>query len=291
MTPTRLERRIVKLRYSRRWGRTDRLPPGGAPFDGRAGAGPLPDAAAGPPRPGHRTGGPHDPVRRYERTRPGELVHVDVKKLGRIRPGGGHRAPDGRPPGGRSGAGWATPSSTARSTTTAGSPTPRCWPTSRAARRPGSGVGPRPGSGPRAWSWTGAHRQRLLLPGAVVQRGPGRRWHRAQYCRPYRPQTNGKVERFHRTLVEEWAYASSCLPPTNHAQPPTTPLAPLLQSPPTLMHTSVAAPARPRPPSAAPSPASTTRDCARSQRPGPPPWPSVRSDSASGITSHSVVDP
>jgi transposase InsO family protein len=29
---------------------------------------------------------------RYERSRPGELVHVDVKKLGRIPPGGGHRA-------------------------------------------------------------------------------------------------------------------------------------------------------------------------------------------------------
>ena len=29
------------------------------------------------------------PIRRYERSRPGELVHVDVKKLGKIPPGGG----------------------------------------------------------------------------------------------------------------------------------------------------------------------------------------------------------
>jgi hypothetical protein len=31
------------------------------------------------------------PIRRYERAQPGELVHLDVKKLGRLRPGGGHR--------------------------------------------------------------------------------------------------------------------------------------------------------------------------------------------------------
>jgi hypothetical protein len=31
------------------------------------------------------------PIRRYERAQPGELLHVDVKKLGRLRDGGGWR--------------------------------------------------------------------------------------------------------------------------------------------------------------------------------------------------------
>jgi transposase InsO family protein len=33
-----------------------------------------------------------EPARRYERARPGELIHIDVKKLGRIQLGAGHRA-------------------------------------------------------------------------------------------------------------------------------------------------------------------------------------------------------
>jgi hypothetical protein len=37
-------------------------------------------------------------IRRYERARPGELVHIDVKKRGRIPDGGGHRV-HGRSPG------------------------------------------------------------------------------------------------------------------------------------------------------------------------------------------------
>jgi hypothetical protein len=32
------------------------------------------------------------PVRRYERAAPGELVHMDIKKLGNIPDGGGWRA-------------------------------------------------------------------------------------------------------------------------------------------------------------------------------------------------------
>jgi hypothetical protein len=35
---------------------------------------------------------PPEPIRRYERQSPGELIHIDVKKLGRIGPhGAGHR--------------------------------------------------------------------------------------------------------------------------------------------------------------------------------------------------------
>jgi len=72
---------------------------------------------------------------RYERGRPGDLVHVDVKKIGRIpREAGGGSTAAGNAP--TASAGWATTSSTPRSTTTAGSPTPRSSTTTpaRAAR-------------------------------------------------------------------------------------------------------------------------------------------------------------
>lgn len=50
---------------------------------------------------------PPEPPNRYERRCPGELIHIDVKKLGRIGRGAGHRVSGNRGPGQRSrGAGW-----------------------------------------------------------------------------------------------------------------------------------------------------------------------------------------
>src|SRR5262249_15409991 len=77
-TPRRTERRIVGPRGARRAGPARVRTPAGPP---------------GAPRPrlAYLDRGSGRGVRRYERARPGELVHVDVKKLGKIPDGGGWR--------------------------------------------------------------------------------------------------------------------------------------------------------------------------------------------------------
>ncbi len=147
------------------------------------------------------------PIRRYERSRSGELVHVDVKKLGRIRPGGGHkvhgRAATRKARRGR--VGYAHLHSAVDDHS-------RLAYTEVLADEQGSTAA---GFWRRARAWfraRGVVVERVLTDNHFSYRGrlfnealaEGRVLHR--YCRPYRPQTNGKVERFHRTLLEEWAY-------------------------------------------------------------------------------------
>lgn len=148
-----------------------------------------------------------EPVRRYQRERPGELIHVDIKKLAAIPDGGGWRmhgrGNDGY--GGHSGAGYVYLHSALddrtrivyseihrdeQATTAAG-----FW--TRAAA---------------FYASVGIDCERVITDNGPCYRS--RLWHQAcaatattvKKTRPYRPQTNGKIERFHRILLEEWAY-------------------------------------------------------------------------------------
>ena len=147
------------------------------------------------------------PVRRYQRDRPGELVHVDVKKISGIPTGGGWRV-HGRgqaPTVKRSSVGY-------RFIHTALDDRTRLAYSEILNDEQG---GTAAGFWRRAHAWfatRGVTVERVLTDNGSCYRS--RTWRAAldntgvvhKRTRPYRPQTNGKVERFHRILLEEWAY-------------------------------------------------------------------------------------
>jgi transposase InsO family protein len=153
---------------------------------------------------------PAAPVTRYERARPGELVHLDIKPLGRI-VRIGHRIDPRRR--GSVGAGW-------EYVHVAVDDHSRAAYVEVLPDQTGATV---TGFLRRTVRW-------FACRGVVVQRvltdnGSGYRSRRFQQAaaratvrltrtRPYRPQTNGKAERFIQTLIRRWAYAVAY--PTSH---------------------------------------------------------------------------
>jgi transposase InsO family protein len=148
---------------------------------------------------------PEEPANSYERPRPGELVHIDVKKLGRIgRPG--HRVNGDRRTRTR-GIGWefvhvAVDDATRlahvevlddeRGTTAAGF-----------LRRAIA-----------FFRRFGIHVERVLTDNGACYRAVVHAFAckalgiKHLRTKPYRPRTNGKAERFIRTLIDGWAYGA-----------------------------------------------------------------------------------
>jgi transposase InsO family protein len=160
-----------------------------------------------------------EPIRRYEHPHPGSLIHVDVKKLGNVPDGGGWRFV-GRPQGSKN-----------RNTT--------------AGKQRSRHSNPKIGTAfvhtviddhsrvayaeihddetsqtatavlYRAVAWFAA--RGVIVERVLSDNGSCYRSHlwrdtcaelgiTVKKTRPYRPQTNGKIERFHRTMADGWAF-------------------------------------------------------------------------------------
>ena len=160
-----------------------------------------------------------EPAVRYERARPGELIHIDVKKLGRIHDGAGHRF-SGKP-GQRKAGGTRTDAAGVRRKQAGWEYVHVC--VDDATRLAYVEVLPNE----KALSAVGFLRRAVAhfaSYGITVERlitdngGAYRSTVHAIAChalglrhirtRPYRPQTNGKAERFIRTMLGGWAYGA-----------------------------------------------------------------------------------
>lgn len=208
---TRLERRIIALRFTRRWGPhrisyhlgIARSTVGRVITRYR-----MPLLAHVDQATGLRVR-KSAPIR-YEAAAPGDLIHVDIKKLGRIPDGGGWRKVGltiGRRNNGRRGLGYAFLHHAVDDH-------------SRLAYSEILGDERKETA---AAFWDRARdffaEQGITVTAVMTDNGSCYRSRtfaaalgehvKHRRTRPYRPQTNGKVERFNRTLAAEWAYAAT----------------------------------------------------------------------------------
>ena len=149
---------------------------------------------------------PKPEVIRYQRERPGELIHIDIKKLGRIH-GVGHRITgDRRRHSNKRNKGWefvhVAVDDASRLAYTELLPD----------ERKESAIG----FTARAIAWFGDHgakAERVMTDNGSAYKSHAFRDLLAKMgikhkrTRPYTPRTNGKAERFIQTSLREWAYA------------------------------------------------------------------------------------
>jgi transposase InsO family protein len=145
---------------------------------------------------------PPEPPNRYERKRPGELIHVDIKKLGRFGAAGkrviGHRAAS-------RGYGWerchVCVDDATRLAYVEVLPDERGETAAAFLRRAVAWFAERGVKVERVMTDNGAAYRSVVHATACRELGI-----RHLRTRPYRPQTNGKAERFIQTMLREWAY-------------------------------------------------------------------------------------
>ena len=150
-------------------------------------------------------------VIRYERERPGELVHLDVKKFGRIPEGGGKRFDAGftENGAGRHRAGpkrghdyvHVAVDDHSRFAYAEALPDEQGGTTAAFLSRAVLAFAEVGISIERVLTDNGGNYRSFAFQAVASELGIGRR-----YTRPYRPQTNGKAEAFNKTLQREWAY-------------------------------------------------------------------------------------
>jgi transposase InsO family protein len=148
---------------------------------------------------------PKPAVVRYERSAPGEMIHLDIKKLGRFDVAG-HRITGDRQAGRSYRAGWdflhVCVDDASRLAYTEILPSERKEDTTAFLERALAWLNRHGVSVERVMTDNGSAYRSKLFRQALDRAGA-----RHVRTRPYTPRTNGKAERFIQTTLREWAYA------------------------------------------------------------------------------------